>query len=212
MPPACGGPLGSRITTRHPTPVFTAQTLWEAFPFIRWKQWHGQSRLTWVSEPGHDSRRPIDHNIKTGAQACWKPAAVLGIAQRRCCPFDKHKSLFEFVVTGMLFRRRDLSSVSHAWNRDESKHNGCSWGRAWKTRLLLWAAVAAGCTDAPRNRANIGATEFSPCIHHFSALSTNGHLDNSYEEVVFPRYLFRQSIMTYSSNIFSQCLTFFWSQ
>lgn len=35
MPPACGGPLGSRKTTRHPTPVFTTQTLCKAFPFIR---------------------------------------------------------------------------------------------------------------------------------------------------------------------------------
>lgn len=93
----------------------------------------------------------------------------------------------------MLFRRLDLSSVSHAWNCDKSKHNGRGWGGAWKTRLLLWAVAAAGYTDAPRNRANIGATEFSPYIHHFSALSTKGRLGNSYEEVVFATYSFKQT-------------------
>lgn len=110
----------------------------------------------------------------------------------------------------MLFRRLDLSSVSHAWNRDESKHNGRSWGRAWKTRLLLWAMAAAGYTDAPRNRANIGATEFSPYIHHFSALSIKGRLGKSYEEVVFAiSCLNKQLRMFYLSPIFS---LFFWCQ
>lgn len=114
----------------------------------------------------------------------------------------------------MLFRRLDLSSVSHAWNRDESKHNGRGWRRAWKTRLLLRAAVAAGYTDAPRNRANIGAAEFSPYIHHFSALWIKRRLVYSFEEVFFFFFLLyaclnKQLRLIYSSLVFYQFQHFF---
>lgn len=112
----------------------------------------------------------------------------------------------------MLSRRLDLSSVSHAWNRDESKHNGRGWRRAWKTRLLLRAAVAAGYTDAPRNRANIGAAEFSPYIHHFSALWIKRRLVYSFEEVFFFFLLYalcKQLRLIYSSVMFYQFQHYF---
>lgn len=44
----------------------------------------------------------------------WKTSVVPRIAQRVRLSFDKHESLYEFIMIGMLFRRLNEKWVSHA--------------------------------------------------------------------------------------------------